>query len=324
MDAVGEAPGDGGSSSNDGGQAQGGDGAGFATGGMLNDGGAGASGAAGGGAPNDCDEERSCTPPLAGGEVVVIAMGDHDCPTGFSSKVLGGDGTDPGCANCGCSMTANNGSGSCTPGLETGYNDTACGDERGNVQLDDMECYQLPGAGSIDGHRMAPPTPSGGTCGVTSPTMPTAVSLTTVCTVDTSFSGPCLDGGRCVPDTTAPFDRVCNLLPVGGASCGAGWSELGAFRELVQDTRSCVCNCAEMDAPTCANAALRLYNGNSCGGNAVATLPADGSCNDTSPFGQHNSERAIAGTWTAGTCSAQAEESGELSWGPARRLCCLD
>lgn len=320
VDAVGEAPGSGGTSSDGGQGPQGGEGAGFSTGGMVNEG-AGAN--VGGEGPNVCDDARSCTPSLAGGDVVVIAIGDHACPTGFGSKVLGGDGSDPGCSNCSCTMTASDGAGTCTPGLETGYNDSACTNERGNIQLDDMQCYQLPGAGSIDAHRMDPPTASGGTCGVSSPTMPAAVSLTTVCTVDASFSGPCLDGGRCVPDTAAPFDRVCNLLPVGEATCGAGWSELASFRELLQDTRDCSCNCTETAGPTCANAELRLYNGNSCAGGAVATFAADGNCNDSSSFGQHNSERAIAGTWTEGTCESETAQSGELSWGPARKLCCL-
>lgn len=324
VDAVGQAPGEGGDT-NAGGQAQGagGEGAGFA-GGTTNDGGAGAGGtpSTGGAEPVQCDQGQTCSPAISGGDVVVMTSGDQDCPAGYSTKLLVGDGSDPGCASCSCTMsTANT---SCTPGNEARYWDGGCNNFAGNMDLSDENCHFLPGGnGQTDGHRLMPSTPSAGVCDVASPSAPLPIVVSTACKLDASFSGACEGGGRCLPPTAPPFERVCNLLPVGDTSCEPGWNEAGSVRELIDDTRSCNCDCSVETPPRCDGATLQVFDGSSCGGSAVATYPADGQCHDASALSQSDSVRAEGGTWMAGACSGEGVVDGLASWGPARTVCCL-
>lgn len=300
---------------------------GSSTGGTSPDGGAAPTGGGGavsdgGGGASGCAATEDCAPPAPTGDIVVVASGEQPCPPGYADAVIVGDGTDPGCSACSCSMpTAGE---TCTGGTESGYFQPDCDEFAGASTLTPDSCFPIPfDPGSIDSYRLNASTPSEGTCVGTAST-PVAPSVRTICTLTAEPAGECGSNGACVPAPTAPFDRVCNWLPDADSECAEGWTEEGITAALEADTRACGCECTEMSDPTCQGASLRLYNGNSCQGAAVATFAADGQCHDAENLNAHDSQIVTTGTWTPGTCGASAEVSdGAITWGEARKLCCL-
>ncbi len=123
----------------------------------------------------------------------------------------------------------------------------------------------------------------------------------------------------CVPEKTS--GKLCNLVP-SGTACGAGYGAIRTVQEVTNDDRTCACSCGAASGQSCSGAGVSLYNGDNCGGTAIATVLAGAPCFNASQLSE-SSYKMNAGTWVGGTCPAQSQHTGSVQLGSAMDLCCL-
>jgi hypothetical protein len=129
----------------------------------------------------------------------------------------------------------------------------------------------------------------------------------------------CDMGEVCVP-TPGGNTGECIML-TGDQNCPSPYTNKTVGYATVNDTRVCECNCGTEDG-TCGEATLELYNDSSCGGSPLVTSTASGDCFDASGYNGHDSYMITGGAYTAGTCSVQEVDTGEVTVSDLRTICC--
>jgi len=270
--------------------------------------------ASSGGGSAGCPGGFTCVPAIAAGQYAVAAPSDAPCPAGWGNATSAGDGNDPGCSACSCGAPQG---GNCDPGdVHRHANPNCTGQQANSGNLADGDCVDVMTGAS--GFSVDPPTASGGSC-EPSASNPLPIAHSTLCTA--SAGDACGAGMVCVPTSAAPFGDACNLLP-GSANCPADLPTKTTLFTSETDTRDCACACGDAQSQACAGGGIQLFADNVCGGAALIAIDADGTCANTAALDLSSSFEVAAGTWSAASCAAQDDHTGDVAFDDEVTLCC--